>query len=63
MFKLFNKRQNQFVQELKSNFTNSCGVSTCGYHFEDVVFKTKALALSNAKRRKSYADLIVVEVK
>lgn len=63
MFKLFNVRQNDYVKELKANFINKCGVASCGYHFEDVTFKTKALALSNAKMRKSYKDLIVVEVK
>lgn len=63
MFKLFNTKQNDYVKELKPNYINKCNVASCGYHFEDVIFKTKALALSNAKMRKSYNDLIVVEVK
>ena len=63
MFKLFNVKQNAYVTDLKPNFINKCGVASCGYHFEDVTFKTKASALSDAKMRKSYKDLIVVEVK
>jgi hypothetical protein len=62
-YKLLNTKTGEYVQDLKSNFTNKCGVASCGYHFEDVIFKTEALARSNAKMRKSYKDLVVVEFK
>lgn len=61
MYVLFNVKQNDYVRELKPNFINKCGVASCGYHLEVVEFKTKELALSNAKRRKSYKDLIIIE--
>lgn len=61
-YKLYNLKQKAFVTELKPNFINKCGVASCGYHFEDVIFSTKELALANAKMRKSYKDLTVVEV-
>ena len=63
MYKLFNIKQNKYVQEIKSNFTNKCNINSCGYHFEDITFTTKKEALKDAKKRISYKYLVVIEVK
>lgn len=62
MYKLFNKKQNRYVQTLVPNFINKCGVASCGFHFEDITFQTKKLAEMDAKRRIAYKDLVVVKV-
>ena len=62
MYKLFNKKQNHYVQKLVPNYINKSGIASCGFHFEDITFQTKKLAEMDAKSRISYKDLVVVKV-